>query len=130
MSEIRLSDGVTVLPAGTTISLAAGPMARDSTYYNDPSRFDGYRFCKSEEPESEYTGIEPGNLSWGSGRFTCPGRWYASVMIKMLLATLILEYDIGYPEGQSTRPSSSGSDVGWLPSFQQNIIVRKRETSL
>ena len=128
MSDIRLSDGMTVLPAGTTISMAAGPMARDSAYYNDPLRFDGYRFFKSEQVESEYTGIELGNLSWGSGRFTCPGRWYASAMIKMLVAALILEYEFGYQEGQSTRPPSIQSDVEVLPDFQQNIIVRKRQT--
>ena len=108
MSPIKLSDGTTVLSTGTTISMAAGPMARDSTFYDDPLRFDGFRFCKSDacqdratvHSENEYTGIEPGNLSWGNGRFTCPGRWYAGVLIKLLLATMLLNYDFEYPGRQ------------------------------
>ncbi|KAK0618573.1 cytochrome P450 [Bombardia bombarda] len=93
MSPISLSDNKTVLPPGATISIPGGPMARDPTFYNDPYRFDPLRFYRRSGKEGDdttttttdsspppppsqqdYTGIERGNLSWGSGRFTCPGR--------------------------------------------------------
>jgi cytochrome P450 len=88
-------------------------MARDSAFYgdDDPLRFNGLRFYlpyKEEDDMSttsstnharhlDYTGIEPGNISWGSGRFTCPGRWYAAAMIKLILASLLLNYDVSFP---------------------------------
>ena len=137
MSPIKLSDGTTILP-GTTISMAAGPLARDPAYYSDPLRFDGFRFNKlrsfrdetGDRSETEYTSIEPGNLTWGNGRFTCPGRWYAGVMIKLLIANIILEYQFEYPKGQKERTSNTQWDTELLPDFKQSLVMRRRQTSL
>ncbi|KAI4095181.1 MAG: hypothetical protein LQ339_007341 [Xanthoria mediterranea] len=133
MSNIKLSDG-TVIDAGETIAMPSGPMSQDHSYYTDPSKFDGYRFChvtaegqgQSPELEKEYTEIEPGNLSWGHGRFSCPGRWYASTVMKLLLATLILEYDFKFPDGQSRRPANYVMDVHVLPDMKQQVLFKKR----
>lgn len=137
MSSIKLSDGETVLPRGASIVIPGGPMSRDSAFYNDPQDFDGLRFYRPEEngdsgPENQqqkYTGIEPGNLSWGNGRFTCPGRWYAATMIKLVLANLLLDYDISFPPGQTERPTNSKYDTEVHPNFEQNIVLRKRRGS-
>ena len=135
MTPIKLSDGTTILPAGTTISMAAESMAHDPVYYDDPLRFNGFRFWSSKsrdkaaQPEKEYTGIEPGNLSWGNGRFTCPGRWYASVLMKLFVANLLLEYDFEFPKGQTSRPSNIQRDVDIRPDFDQMIIVKERLVS-
>lgn len=133
MSTIELSNG-TVIHAGETIAMPSGPMARDTKYYDDPLRFNGDRFYPAmvEGPDEfrslnkKYTDIEPGNLSWGNGRFSCPGRWYASLMMKLLLATLILRYDMEFPPGQTGRPSSVVLDVHVLPDMKRQILVRKR----
>lgn len=108
-------------------------MSRDSAYYENPQRFDGLRFYPPEpddvhstNTQQDYTGIEPGNVSWGNGRFTCPGRWYAAVMIKLVLANLLLEYDISFPSGQTERPANSKYDTEVHPNFEQKIILKKR----
>jgi hypothetical protein len=128
-SPINLSDG-TVLPRGATISMPGGLMARDSTYYSDPETFDGFRFFRpgddSTNTQQDYIGIEPGNISWGSGRFTCPGRWYAAVMIKLVAAKLLLEYDVSFPEGQKERPANLKYDTEVIPDMKQKIVLRKR----
>ena len=132
MSTIKLSDGTVILP-GNTIAMPSGPMAHDQSYYDDPLTFDGYRFYRAtakehegaQQSENEYAGIEPGNLSWGNGRFSCPGRWYASAMMKMLLATLLLEYDFEFPEGQTVRPPNFVMDLHVLPDMKQKIILKK-----
>ena len=79
MSEITLSDGTTIL-LGQTIKIPSSPMARDRFYYDDPEKFDRDRFyrkmAEAQEGEklsgSEYAEIEPGSLTWGNGRFSCP----------------------------------------------------------
>jgi cytochrome P450 len=43
--EITLSNGLT-LPKGTHIGVAAGPNALDPEFFEDPDRFDGFRFEK------------------------------------------------------------------------------------
>lgn len=134
MSPIELSDGKTVLHPGATIVMPGGPMARDPSFYDHPLQFDGRRFYRPDESEEtgqrasthDFTGIEPGNLSWGNGRFTCPGRWYAATMIKLILASLLLEYDISFPEGQVRRPQNSKYDTEIHPDFEQKILLSKR----
>ena len=126
MTPLTLSDGL-ALPRGTVFGLSAGPMNRDAAYYDDPLRFDGYRFCAdgARAAPREYTDTEPGNLNWGQGRWTCPGRWYASALIKLLLATLLVEYDFGLPEGQTCRPPSVPANLFVHPNMAQAIVVRK-----
>ena len=108
-------------------------MSRDSEFYDKPDEFDERRFysganardSKSQSPEHELTGIERGNVVWGSGRFTCPGRWYASAMNKLIIASLLLRYDIRFPEGQSSRPPSIVRDGAMIPSPTQEICFKK-----
>ena len=132
MSPVKLSDG-TIIPCGNTIAMPSGAMARDQLYYNDPLTFDGNRFYRMaierdapQQAESDYTAIEPGNLSWGHGRFSYPGRWYASAMMKLVLATLILEYEFEYPKGQSARPPDFVMDLHVLPDMKQKIVLMRR----
>ncbi|KAF3062198.1 Ent-kaurene oxidase [Daldinia childiae] len=136
MSPIELSDGKTILPRGASIVMSGGPMARDPAFYKNPQQFDGLRFYRPDEDtasstniQQDYTGIEPGNLSWGNGRFTCPGRWYASAMIKLIVANLLLEYDISFPPGQMERPPNGKYDTDVHPNFEQNIVLRKRDVA-
>lgn len=134
MSPIELSDGKTILPRGATIAIPGGPMSRDSTLYDDPQRFDGFRFYRPEmedtmsptNTQQDYTGIEPGNLSWGNGRFTCPGRWYAAALIKLIVANLLVDYDISFPRGQRERPLNVKYDTETLPDFNQEIVIKRR----
>ncbi|KAK7750955.1 hypothetical protein SLS62_007088 [Diatrype stigma] len=134
MSPIELSDGKTVLPRGATIAIPSGAMSRDSSFYEDPQRFDGFRFYRPEmedtmastNTQQDYTGIEPGNLSWGNGRFTCPGRWYAAALTKLIVANMLLDYDLSFPRGQTGRPPNVKYDTELLPDFEQEIVLKRR----
>ncbi|KAL8941729.1 MAG: hypothetical protein Q9211_001705 [Gyalolechia sp. 1 TL-2023] len=133
MSTVQLSDG-TVIHPGETIAMPSEPMSQDTEYYDDALRFNGDRFYQAmtkgpDESRSlnyKYTEIEPGNLSWGNGRFSCPGRWYASLMMKLLLATLILGYDFEFPPDQTWRPSNVVVDVHVLPDMKRQILIKRR----
>ncbi|KAI1330696.1 cytochrome P450 [Xylariaceae sp. FL0255] len=131
MSRIELSDGKTTLPTGAKIAVPGGPMSVDSSFYDRAQDFDGFRFYRPEDDEMKaplntnqtYTGIEPGNVSWGYGRFTCPGRWYADALIKLTMANLLLRYDISFPNGQTQRPSGTKYDTERHPDFEQRIVM-------
>lgn len=107
--------------------MAAESMSRDPAYYEDPNRFDGYRFFRigATAPELEFAGIERGNLAWGSGRLTCPGRWYASALNKLILGMILERYEIKFPNGQETRPPNLYNDGGIMPDPKQVIMVRR-----
>ncbi|TGO51091.1 hypothetical protein BOTNAR_0368g00010 [Botryotinia narcissicola] len=123
------------LPRGTFISMAASSLSRDPTYYigpSSPSTFDPSRFYQSlaqkqtgaSNPLQEFTGIEPGNLAWGSGRQTCPGRWYAGAIIKLVVGEILKGYELKFPEGVR-RPENVYWNAGIMPCVKQEILLRK-----
>lgn len=128
-SSITLSDG-THIPRGTSIAVAGEAMALDPAFYRDPSTFDGRRFLKADgkplSPEREFHGIEPGNAMWGAGRLTCPGRHYASALSKMIIANLVLKYDISFPEGQTEGPAGTPDDGNLVPDMAQTVVLTER----
>ncbi|KAH8660625.1 cytochrome P450 [Xylariales sp. PMI_506] len=129
-SSFSLSDG-TWIPRGTHIAVAGEAMARDPNFYKDPDTFNGRRFLDASgrpiSPDREFSGIEPGNGMWGSGRLTCPGRHYASVLSKVIIANLLLKYDISFPEGQKKAPPGTENDANILPDMNQNIVFSERK---
>jgi len=115
--------------------MPAAPMAKDPDFFKNPSHFDGDRFFKlkqeakeqsSERAGNDFAGIESHNIHWGSGRFTCPGRWYASAVMKVFVSIILLDYDISFPEGQTKRPENTCLDDEILPDTKQNILFKRR----
>jgi cytochrome P450 len=127
MSPITLSDGFNI-PVGTYINMAAESMSRDPAYYQDPDSFNGYRFfdgTNETKPQEEFSGIENGNLAWGSGRLTCPGRWYASAMNKLIIGSLLADYEIKFPGDQKKRPRNLYSNGSIMPDPTQELLIRR-----
>ncbi|KAK2022647.1 cytochrome P450 [Colletotrichum zoysiae] len=92
--EVTLSDG-TVLP-------------KDETYYPEANRFNPYRFIdlrsgKAENPlqyqNKELISVTKENISFGFGRHSCPGRFFASNKIKVIMAELLTNYDVRLADG-------------------------------
>ncbi|KAM0157208.1 hypothetical protein ACHAPG_004890 [Botrytis cinerea] len=123
------------LPKGTFVSMAASSLSRDPTYYtgpSPPSTFNPSRFYQSlaqiqtgtSNPLQDFTGIEPGNLAWGNGRQTCPGRWYAGAVIKLVVGAILEGYELKFPEGVR-RPENVYWNAGIMPCVKQEILLRK-----
>jgi cytochrome P450 len=74
-SDYKFSDGVEVRK-GKTVYVPLRAMGRDAAYFNDPGRFNGYRFLRSAETGKtkgsirsnlKYTDINPTYPYWGYG---------------------------------------------------------------
>ncbi|KAJ7494801.1 cytochrome P450 [Mycena galericulata] len=105
------SDGTKISP-GTFVATAATAIHEDGEIYERPLDFDGFRFSTIRElrndpndldsfepdPDSDWkhrlTGTSPHCLSFGGGRHICPGRFFASLELKCLMAYLVLHYDV------------------------------------
>ncbi|KAK1499410.1 ent-kaurene oxidase [Colletotrichum cuscutae] len=59
-------------------------------------------------------------MAFGFGRHACPGRFFAATEIKMLIARLLLEYDIRMPEGVMERYKNI------VRGDRSNRIIRRR----
>jgi cytochrome P450 len=120
---IDLSDG-THLPTGTIVAVPNEAVNHDPENYPDPERFDGYRFVKLREMKagvtSQYHQFVTSNktsLNFGYGKHACPGRFFASAEIKMILAYLLISFDFKLEGGERPKNIVRGDSVSLFSFF-------------
>lgn len=130
-----LKDG-TILPAGITIEAIFAPVLFDPNVFPSPETFDPYRFLKlrtGEAPDpNQYSNKEQyafshatkENLVWGYGAHACPGRYFANNEIKLILARILLRYDIRMPGGSKDIYKPQRAGMGWTPDLKKPIEFR------
>lgn len=106
-ADVKLSDG-TVIPKGTYTMIAPVPMLDPHLYGPNPQEFDGHRFLRMRDQAQkqvllgasdigidsyQYVSLSKEDLTFGIGKHACPGRFFASYEIKVVLAYLLLHYD-------------------------------------
>ncbi|KAI0425478.1 cytochrome P450 monooxygenase [Xylaria sp. FL1042] len=133
--RLELSDG-TVLPVGTHFAMASDAIMHDKTKLageGDPGEFDGFRYLKLREDPADLENIhryqfastDNNSLHFGHGRYACPGRFFASNEIKMILGSLLLDYEFKFPDGQG-RPENMSADENIFPDPGKKVLLRRR----
>ncbi|KAJ5751825.1 Cytochrome P450 [Penicillium odoratum] len=130
VTEVHLSNGV-VLKPGTHIGVPSGWIQRSSKTYMNPEVFDGFRFAKRATAGASGTklvDVSPDYLVFGMGVHACPGRWMASVLMKLALAHLVLHFDI-LPDGiHGPLTGSLSFEEFYVPNFGLKLRLRRRST--
>lgn len=66
-------------------------------------------------------------MSFGHGKNTCPGRFFASLAVKMVMVKLLTEYDFKSLPG-ATRPSNLVfHEFIFITPLQKKLVWRKRK---
>ncbi|KAI1367948.1 cytochrome P450 [Xylaria arbuscula] len=131
---LQLTDG-TKLPVGTHFSIASDAVLHDADYLpggGDPETFDGFRYARLREKAEnankyQFAMTEDSSLHFGHGKFACPGRFFASNEIKMILGHLLVRYEFKYPEGQG-RPQNLNADENLYPDPVARVLIRRRKS--
>ncbi|KAL4744749.1 hypothetical protein BDW72DRAFT_199290 [Aspergillus terricola var. indicus] len=112
LAPFEFSDG-TKLTVGDWACTPVRAIMQSEALYPSPLEFHGFRFidaaarasvnsrgsCKagpsqiSQPTPSSLCDADASWHVWGSGRMVCPGRYYATAVMKLVLAQIILEYD-------------------------------------
>lgn len=149
---VTFQDNIHV-PQGVRVCIPAHAIHRDETLYPSPLQFDAFRFSRRrEENLSQMTEGEMsadsqekikheswrGNLdlknvsaintsddflAFGHGRHACPGRFFATQELKLMLAHLVMHYDIEPP---SERPKPSFMNGFSIPLTGTWINIKRR----
>jgi len=133
------------IPCGAMIGLDFWTRHHDPEIYPQPDKYDAFRFSRPREEHSvqhpsdktseEYLRMKSLDctytasdtfLVFGMGKYACPGRFFVTMELKLLLAYVIMNYDV---ELLSKRPSNHWVGGLILPGRSTNLRVRRRTDS-
>ncbi|OCK87132.1 cytochrome P450 [Cenococcum geophilum 1.58] len=123
-----LSDG-THIPKGQWVVTPAYSINRSAQYHSNPENFDAFRFSRLAELDVRRTrqGIafpNSGYLSFGIGKYACPGRFFAAAELKVLVAYIICNYD--FKMSNNKRPRNKFFSFLYSPDFSAKLLFKKR----
>jgi len=133
VKDFTFSDG-TVIPKGTLIFVAAGAIQRDDDFYEDAKVFNPWRFSdKRAQVESEAEDVKlrlestsTEYLTFALGKRACPGRFFAALEMKTVMAHIVAHYDVKL-ETPGQIPLSSWFTTVPVPNRTANVLFRKRQ---
>jgi cytochrome P450 len=135
--SVTLHDGFK-LKRGTRIAFPAQSIHRDPLNYNDPNKFVPFRFAGSGSCTCELNGLpkdagrlkadapDENYLPFGYGKQSCPGRFFALKVVKLILGRLVYEYDIKWAKEPPLSPSSGTMEGFFLPAKGLEISLQSR----
>ncbi|MCJ1243267.1 hypothetical protein MMC30_000464 [Trapelia coarctata] len=117
------------IPAGTWIFAPNSPVLIDPKNYPSPEKFDGFRYSRlREEPgqSRNFTLVSSSskNLQFGDGRHGCPGRHMAADEIRLMLAHILINYDVAI-EGHGPRPPNLILGKFIFPNLGARIMLKR-----
>jgi cytochrome P450 len=127
------------LPYGALVGIPVYGIHNDANNYTNPEVYDALRYFNQraliDAAEGEVGAyLKKANLSmvststeyepFGHGRHACPGRFFAANELKLLLAYIVLNYDI---EPLTERPSGIWFLNVSLPDMKASIKVRRKK---
>ena len=129
--EVQLDD--VTLSAQSRIAFPVLGIHMDPEHDIDAGNFDGFSFA-GPQWSSKY-GARVGSstvnekfLSWGYGNQTCPGRFMAVRLVKIIFGQLVYGYDLNWvvAEDQRVMPKGTVIEGTFLPDITSEICIRSR----
>jgi ent-kaurene oxidase len=123
------------LPRGTMIMAPAAAIATDPETFRDPNKFDGHRYYRMRQDRKEAAsslvlGMSTiDSLGFGLGSQACPGRFLAVNNLKLLLAKLLVGWDLSIirdgKEYTGPSPQMEYNDFSVVPPKEFTMRLRK-----
>ncbi|KAI3325750.1 cytochrome P450 [Xylariaceae sp. AK1471] len=131
-------DGI-ALPKGSMVSFIAYWTQTDGDTFSDPFKYDPFRFSRAREAEMDEQG-KPGltslsfvstglqNLAFSHGKHACPGRFLVDFELKMIIAHVLMNYDVEFPpEYNGKRPQNNWLTDACFPPQDVKVRVKRKE---
>jgi cytochrome P450 len=133
LKGITLSNGQ-YIPPGVIVEVPSAAIYQDSEHYPDSETFDGFRSYKlrkggsaTDNARNQFVTTNETNLTFGYGRHACPGRFFAANEIKMILARLVLDFDIKNPGGSMERHEQLTMGRQSMPHPAKTLMFKRVE---
>ncbi|KAI1740381.1 cytochrome P450 [Xylaria scruposa] len=131
LKDFVFSDG-TQVKKGDWTCVPAKAVLNDESFFPRASSFEGFRFAPREnipthlkgisQPEgpSRYSDLSDNYHAWGIGGIVCPGRFYAAVATKLIMAHVLKSFDCSLLDQNMERSSTWRSYV--LP--REDVVIK------
>ncbi|KZT20213.1 cytochrome P450 [Neolentinus lepideus HHB14362 ss-1] len=94
-------DGYTI-PKHATVMANVWSIMHDEEIYHEPLVFDPTRFISSKSGSSVQ--LDPRTYSFGFGRRTCPGSYFAETSMLLIMAGILSQFKISLPHKETATP--------------------------
>lgn len=155
VNDYRLPDA-TIIPSGYKVAVDMKTVHFNPEVYPDPHTFDPFRFAKLRQDDeigsekNAFATVDSHLVFFGAGRHACAGRFFAAVSVslvtwifeyqlklqcgalelqtelKMMLAHILLNYDISLPLGVLKRPRNISFDGAVVPDPKAELVFTER----
>ncbi|KAI1329439.1 cytochrome P450 [Xylariaceae sp. FL0255] len=129
MIPITLSNGFKI-PAGTIVQCNTNILDETPAAWGDAHAFDGFRFYRlrsNPEDANRFQFASPSydSMQFGFGNDACPGRFFASNQIKIILAYILSHYDFKFADDVVGRPKNFLFEVNVLADPTAKVLFKK-----
>ncbi|OTB17447.1 hypothetical protein K445DRAFT_310865 [Daldinia sp. EC12] len=127
------------IPKGTYTAMPIYAIENDPAHTSNPETFDGLRKYRLMLEHGAFDGSDGDEgrkfrfstpsrtvLNFGYGRHACPGRYFASLVLKILFTKLLTEYEFDFLSG-SERPKNLLAHEFLFTAPWQRMLIRKKE---
>lgn len=124
------SDG-THVTKGCWIGAPTISIHHSDKIYESPDIFDGFRFYRMRQAEgmaNKFQNVTTSvdYLAFGLGSNPCPGRFFATNELKVILAHVLLKFEIKLKDGMA-RPENVYAGIACLPDISVSLLFRRRD---
>ncbi|KAH7265521.1 cytochrome P450 [Fusarium redolens] len=119
---ITLDHGIHV-PPGVHIEIPMHSMHMDDSFYADAGSFKPFRFADGTSTSRSAVTLDESFLGFGYGKNACPGRFFGSHIMKVVLAYLVINYDVKF--GDEEPPMKTMWEYR-IPRESTAIRIRRR----
>ncbi|KAF8989850.1 cytochrome P450 [Cyathus striatus] len=123
----------TYIPKNTMLAVPLEPVHIDPDVYPNAYEFDGFRFAKINEAngnrKADIVSLGDNFLTFGLGKHACPGRFFASNELKLLLSHVVVNYDVKF-ENEGIRPDDVFLGPSRNPNPNAEVMFRRRVNKL
>lgn len=134
--EGAVTDAGVALPRGSVISFLSQPAHLDEANYEDPEKYDPFRFSRvraevagEEKASAKFVTVSTDYMPFSYGRHACPGRFLIDFELKMIIAYILVNYDIKFPdEYGGKRPENYFLTEAYFPPAGAAIMVKRKRT--
>ncbi|KAI4941240.1 hypothetical protein J4E91_010930 [Alternaria rosae] len=130
LKSFTLSNGQHI-PKGVNIAVPSSAVYLDPEIHPDGDTFNGFRHYNqrvgsvSSQARNQFVFTNEENTAFGLGNHSCPGRFFATNELKLILARIILDFDIKMPDGLTERYKQLEFGKRTTPDPSKKLLFRK-----